>query len=412
MSKSNTLMGSKRRRGAEDEVYFDNYHNHKRYLTEVMASSMNGLSVSDAAANNKRPTSPLVDPMLSPAATETLCTLSRSASSFPSQGDETSTLDSFMSEESDESVGYRFSRGSEAPQYTAPVSTELASGHAPSASSPSPRRFQRLQCHGSGQVLPGSVAWMSTTRIPMTPYTPSWSRFPDSDGRLPPSPNDPSNAPDLRRATLLRNLSMRAQVPTQPTSSSTTPDTKPPSKSLEEQESVEEVGDQSILNPMSCQFYEYAPEQVGCNTAIMGSPTHGVFPGHVVRGSPRVRSLVLGEEKIRPKVTLLDAEVATSNEGDELMAKGDQPSEEDVLYNSSSSPLSPGSLNTAAGSSGYEISSCLSPKDGNVSDTESSFSRRSVRTSLSRQPSVCSHADSSFTGREGTRPTHPPTRIT
>jgi hypothetical protein len=28
-------MGGKRRRGAEDEVFLDNYHSHKRYLTEV-----------------------------------------------------------------------------------------------------------------------------------------------------------------------------------------------------------------------------------------------------------------------------------------------------------------------------------------------------------------------------------------
>lgn len=216
---------------------------------------------------------------------------------------------------------------------------------------------------------------------------------------------------------------MRAQVPTQPTSSSSaTPDTKlVDEKSLQEQDSVEEVADHhqsalNALNPMTCQFYEYAPEQVGCNTAIMGSPTHGVFPGHVVRGSPRVRSLVLGEDKVRPKAPATASEVVTSGEGDELMAKVDQqqegPSrvEEEVLYNSSPSPRSPGSLNNAAASSsGYEISSS---KDGNVSDTESSFSRRSARTGVFRQPSVCSHADSSFTGSDASEPTHlPPGRI-
>lgn len=60
---------------------------------QVMASSMNGLSVSDAVANKGRPTSPSVDTMLSPATTETLCTLSRSASSFPSQGYASSLMD-------------------------------------------------------------------------------------------------------------------------------------------------------------------------------------------------------------------------------------------------------------------------------------------------------------------------------
>ena len=32
---SGSLIGGKRSRPADDEAYFDNFHNHKRYLTEV-----------------------------------------------------------------------------------------------------------------------------------------------------------------------------------------------------------------------------------------------------------------------------------------------------------------------------------------------------------------------------------------
>ncbi|KAL9239746.1 hypothetical protein vseg_014039 [Gypsophila vaccaria] len=39
---------SKRSRDPEDDVYVDNLHSHKRYLSEMMASSLNGLTVGDA----------------------------------------------------------------------------------------------------------------------------------------------------------------------------------------------------------------------------------------------------------------------------------------------------------------------------------------------------------------------------
>jgi hypothetical protein len=35
---SGSLIGGKRSRPADDEAYFDNFHNHKRYLTEVRDS--------------------------------------------------------------------------------------------------------------------------------------------------------------------------------------------------------------------------------------------------------------------------------------------------------------------------------------------------------------------------------------
>ncbi|XP_024314381.1 uncharacterized protein LOC100845281 isoform X2 [Brachypodium distachyon] len=44
--------GGKRGRDPEEDVYVDNLHSHKRYLTEIMASSLNGLSVGDSLADN------------------------------------------------------------------------------------------------------------------------------------------------------------------------------------------------------------------------------------------------------------------------------------------------------------------------------------------------------------------------
>ncbi|PRQ21678.1 hypothetical protein RchiOBHm_Chr7g0241891 [Rosa chinensis] len=53
----------KRSRDPEDEVYLDNFHSHKRYLSEIMASSLNGLTVGDPLPDNL---------MESPARSETM----------------------------------------------------------------------------------------------------------------------------------------------------------------------------------------------------------------------------------------------------------------------------------------------------------------------------------------------------
>ncbi|KAG8052243.1 hypothetical protein GUJ93_ZPchr0001g32784 [Zizania palustris] len=78
--------GGKRGRGAEEDVYVDNLHSHKRYLSEIMASSLNGLSVGDSVSKNI---------MMSPVGLE-------SASSFR---DEIISQYSPMSEDSDD---YRY----------------------------------------------------------------------------------------------------------------------------------------------------------------------------------------------------------------------------------------------------------------------------------------------------------------
>ncbi|CAN4113423.1 unnamed protein product [Withania somnifera] len=53
MTSSSSPSGSgKRNRDPEDEVYVDNLHSHKRYLSEIMASSLNGLTVGDTLPDN------------------------------------------------------------------------------------------------------------------------------------------------------------------------------------------------------------------------------------------------------------------------------------------------------------------------------------------------------------------------
>ncbi|KAH1081211.1 hypothetical protein J1N35_020972 [Gossypium stocksii] len=46
-SSSTPSPNGKRSRDPEDEVYLDNLRSHKRYLSEIMASSLNGLTVGD-----------------------------------------------------------------------------------------------------------------------------------------------------------------------------------------------------------------------------------------------------------------------------------------------------------------------------------------------------------------------------
>ncbi|KAJ0111705.1 hypothetical protein Patl1_00912 [Pistacia atlantica] len=52
VSTSSPSSSGKRSRDPEDEVYLDNLHSHKRYLSEIMASSLNGLTVGDSLSEN------------------------------------------------------------------------------------------------------------------------------------------------------------------------------------------------------------------------------------------------------------------------------------------------------------------------------------------------------------------------
>ncbi|XP_024173855.1 uncharacterized protein LOC112179634 isoform X1 [Rosa chinensis] len=170
----------KRSRDPEDEVYLDNFHSHKRYLSEIMASSLNGLTVGDPLPDNL---------MESPARSETM---------FYARDDMPLEY-SPMSEDSDDS---RFCEN--------PINT-FSSQHESTPSSPvSPYRYQR--------PLTGFPSTCSTSSHPshscaLTNFNCSQSRQrgSDSEGRFPSSPSDICHSADLRRAALLRSVQMRTQ---------------------------------------------------------------------------------------------------------------------------------------------------------------------------------------------------------
>ncbi|KAG0589334.1 hypothetical protein KC19_1G014000 [Ceratodon purpureus] len=293
---SGSLIGGKRSRPADDEAYFDNFHNHKRYLTEVMATSLNGLRVGESTPQSQR-SSPPMD-MVSPAHTET-AGLSRSASSFPtSHGDDLSTLDSPMSDDSDESVGFRMGRASENPVFL-PVST-LESVSVTPTSPVSPRRKEYFPPY-----IPNYSSTLSSRQQTPPPYTPSLPlpcaqtrvKGTDADGRLPPSPSDPCQSADLRRAALLRSLQMRSQSPIRPASSTVAPE-----KGAEKGvvlEGLEEGGDQSSPGPSA-----YPSEHTGCNCEDISVATTTLFPPISTRAATRVRSLLLDEPVVAATMAL------------------------------------------------------------------------------------------------------------
>ncbi|CAN0885433.1 hypothetical protein LINGRAHAP2_LOCUS15118 [Linum grandiflorum] len=170
----------KRPREREDEVYLDNLHSSKRYLSELMASSLNGLTVGDSLPEN------LMD---SPARSE----------SFYYFRDETPLQQySPMSEDSDDS---RFCE--------TPLGTSWSSQPESVPTSPvSPYRYQRplsgFSCAGSSSIAHSLQSCVASTH----------SRPPrgsDSEGRFPSSPSDICHSADLRRAALLRSVQMRTQ---------------------------------------------------------------------------------------------------------------------------------------------------------------------------------------------------------
>ncbi|CDP20380.1 unnamed protein product [Coffea canephora] len=186
----------KRSRDPEDEVYLDNLHSHKRYLSEIMASSLNGLTVGDHLPYN------IMD---SPARSESIFYLR----------DEMSLEYSPMSEDSDDSRYYETS-----------INTCSAQPESRPTSPVSPYRNQR-QLIGVSSGLPTTS--YAAHSCPSAPATSSQSRQrgSDSEGRFPSSPSDICHSADLRRAALLRSVQMR----TQPLGSSSF---DPPSSSVQE----------------------------------------------------------------------------------------------------------------------------------------------------------------------------------
>ncbi|KAL3604454.1 hypothetical protein D5086_005313 [Populus alba] len=172
----------KRSRDPEDEVYLDNLHSHKRYLSEIMASSLNGLTVGDPLQDNL---------MESPARSDTM---------FFAR-DEMSLQYSPMSEDFDDS------RFCETPINACSPQSESLPG-----SPVSPYRYQRPLCGFSSAPYGSSF---SSHGCSVTSSQPR-QRGSDSEGRFPSSPSDICHSADLRRAALLRSVQMR----TQPTGSS------------------------------------------------------------------------------------------------------------------------------------------------------------------------------------------------
>ncbi|KAI3800907.1 hypothetical protein L1987_29007 [Smallanthus sonchifolius] len=176
-SSSSTVASpcGKRSRDPEDEVYVDNLHSHKRYLSEIMASSLNGLSVGDSIPEN------LMD---SPARSDTM---------FYSR-DELPLQYSPMSEDLDECRYYESNACSPSPSQTDSQPTSPVS----------PYRFQRLAAttFSPGPVYPGAPA--------VTPAQ-ARQRGSEPEGRFPSSPSDICHSADLRRAALMRSVQMRTQ---------------------------------------------------------------------------------------------------------------------------------------------------------------------------------------------------------
>ncbi|KAI0510787.1 hypothetical protein KFK09_011396 [Dendrobium nobile] len=169
----------KRGRDPEEEVYLDNLHSHKRYLSEIMASSLNGLTVGDSLAEN------LMD---SPMRSESIC--------YPR--DEIASQYSPMSEDSDDS---RFCEN--------PISSTVHSEATTSNTSPvSPHRHQRTQI---GPVTTMFPPLPSCTLAAVVCSHSRQQRGSDNDSRFPSSPNDVCHTGDLRRTALLRSVQIRTQ---------------------------------------------------------------------------------------------------------------------------------------------------------------------------------------------------------
>lgn len=171
---------AKRCRDPEDEVYLDNFHSQKRYLSEIMASSLNGLTVEDSLTENV---------MVSPARSDTMCCYPR---------DEISLQYSPMSEDSDDG------RCSEAPPNTSMIQPDSLP-----TSPVSPHRHQRsFSCYASSS--PSSSHPLLGCNLSSVASSQPRQRGSDSEGRFPSSPSDICHSADLRRAALLRSVHLRS----------------------------------------------------------------------------------------------------------------------------------------------------------------------------------------------------------
>ncbi|KAJ8899082.1 hypothetical protein K2173_010235 [Erythroxylum novogranatense] len=178
-STTTTSPNAKRNRDPEDEVYLDNLHSHKRYLSEMMASSLNGLTVGDTLPENL---------MESPARSDGMYYLRDEMLQY-----------SPMSEDSDDS---RFCE--------TPTNTCLLQPDSAPSSPVSPYRYQKSHSTLSSAQSSSSNPSHGSTFTAVTCSQPR-QRGSDSEGRFPSSPSDICHSADLRRAALLRSVQMRAQ---------------------------------------------------------------------------------------------------------------------------------------------------------------------------------------------------------
>ncbi|AQK92703.1 uncharacterized protein LOC100276193 [Zea mays] len=182
MSPPSSSASGKRGRDPEEDVYVDNLHSHKRYLSEIMASSLNGLSVGDSLPDNI---------MESPARSET-------ASCYR---DEILSQYSPMSEDSDDYRCYdtQLNPSGNHPDAMISPSTSPMS---------SPHRHQRPQ----SSLLPSNPYPLPSCSLSSVVCSHA-RRGSDNEGRFPSSPNDMCHVADLRRTALLRSVQMRVQGP-------------------------------------------------------------------------------------------------------------------------------------------------------------------------------------------------------
>ncbi|XP_019427941.1 PREDICTED: cell wall protein RBR3-like [Lupinus angustifolius] len=183
-SPSSSSPTAKRTRDPEEDVYVDNLRSHKRYLTEIMASSLNGLTVGDSLPDNV---------MDSPARSESMFSLR----------DDMSLQYSPLSEDSDDSRSYDAAVHSCSSQPESLTSSPVSSPH----------RYQRSQnVLLSSAPSTSSSASHGSTLSTVTCSQPR-QRGTDSEGRFPSSPSDICHSADLRRAALLRSVHMRTHPP-------------------------------------------------------------------------------------------------------------------------------------------------------------------------------------------------------
>ncbi|CAO2826613.1 unnamed protein product [Amaranthus hypochondriacus] len=165
----------KRSRDPEDDVYIDNLNSHKRYLSEMMASSLNCLTVGD----------PIPEHILdSPARSENMFYMR----------DDMSSQYSPMSEDLDDAHFYEM-----------PMSACLSQSDSRPTSPVSPYRYKPV---GAFCSSPASTSQPSKA---LSGPCQSRQKGSDNEGRFPSSPSDICHSGDLRKAALLRSVQMRTQ---------------------------------------------------------------------------------------------------------------------------------------------------------------------------------------------------------